>query len=303
MTRRAPVVDRDAERAEWLEWRREGIGATDIAGVAGISPWATPWSVWAEKTRRVPLDRDTPTVEQDFGLRAEPMLAPWFAELTGYLARRWQHRAHHRDWRTARATLDALVYRTRRSAAPIGVLELKTTDRQPDWTDDTFPLHYLAQVQWQLEVVDVDRAWLFALHGRRPAIYPVERSIDDGRWLLDLARRFWRDHVLTDTPPAADGHRATTEALQRMARIDGDVVDLDLDEYDLVRDVHAARAAVRAAEAALTEASNRLKARLGDGEIATVAGHVVATYARRHRRGYTVDPTSYRQLVVKALPS
>lgn len=303
--RRAPV-DPEQARAEWLEWRRQGIGATDVAGIVGLSPWASPYAVWADKTGRLPLDDGEPTVEQEFGLRAEAMLAPWFQDLTGYLARRWQHRAVHRDWRKARATLDALVYRTRRSAAPLGPLELKTTDRQRDWTLDdggTFPAHYAVQVQWQLEVTDLDRAWLFALHGRRPVIYLIARNVDDGRWLLDVARRFWRDHVEADVPPPADGHRATTEALQRVERIAGDVVELDLDEYPLVAEVLDARAAARAAEARLTEASNRLKARLGDGEIATVAGHVVATYATRHRRGYTVDPTTFRALVVKAPPS
>lgn len=196
MTRRAPV-----DRAGWLEWRRQGLGATDVVAIVGLSRWATPFSVWAEKTGRTPIDDTVPSVEAEFGLRAEAMLAPWFGELTGYFARKWQHRAHHREWRVGRATLDALVFRTRRSAAPLGPLELKTTDRQPDWTAETFPLDYMAQIQWQMEVTDTDRAWLFALHGRRPVIYPVERDLDDGAWLLDAARRFWRDHVEGDRPP------------------------------------------------------------------------------------------------------
>ena len=36
------------ERTDWLAWRRKGIGASDIAGILGISPWASPWSVWAD---------------------------------------------------------------------------------------------------------------------------------------------------------------------------------------------------------------------------------------------------------------
>lgn len=38
-----------AERAEWLQWRRGGLGGSDIAGVLGLSPWSSPWSVWADK--------------------------------------------------------------------------------------------------------------------------------------------------------------------------------------------------------------------------------------------------------------
>ncbi len=296
MTRRAPV-----DRAEWLQWRRAGLGATDVVAIVGLSRWATPYSVWAEKTGRVDIDDTTPSAEAEFGLRAEQMLAPWFEELTGYYARKWQHRAHHRDWRVGRATLDALVFRTKRSAAPLGPLELKTTDRQRDWTEDTFPLDYLAQVQWQMEVTDTDRAWLFALHGRRPRIYPIDRDLADGAWLLDAARRFWRDHVEADIAPPA--HTApmhvTTETLARLHRIEGDAVELDGGELDLVRRVLATREHARFAGKQAEAAANELKARLGDGEIATYLGQPVATYLRRHRKGYTVDPTEYRQLDIR----
>lgn len=289
------------DRAQWLAWRRQGIGASDIAAILGLSPWATPFSVWAEKSGRVPIDDSAPTVEQEFGLRAEAMLAPWFEELTGYYARKWQHRAHHRDWRIARATLDALVFRTKRSAAPLGVLEIKTTDRQRDWTDETMPLHYVAQVQYQMEVTDTDRAWLFALHGRRPRIYPIDRDLADGAWLLDAARRFWRDHVEGDRPPPAHvaPMHVTTETLARLHRIEGDAVELDGGELDLVRRVLATREHARTAGKQAEAAANELKARLGDGEIATYLGQPVATYLRRHRKGYTVDPTTYRQLDIR----
>ena len=36
-------------REEWLEWRRGGLGGSDVAGVLGVSPWATPFSVWWSK--------------------------------------------------------------------------------------------------------------------------------------------------------------------------------------------------------------------------------------------------------------
>lgn len=35
----------DDERSEWLDWRRGGIGASDVAALCGMSPWASPMSV------------------------------------------------------------------------------------------------------------------------------------------------------------------------------------------------------------------------------------------------------------------
>lgn len=38
---------------EWLQWRREGIGASDAPIIMGVSPWKTPYQLWEIKTGRV----------------------------------------------------------------------------------------------------------------------------------------------------------------------------------------------------------------------------------------------------------
>ena len=280
------------DRAAWLEWRRGGIGSSDIAAIVGLSPWATPYAVWAEKTGRHTADQGDDVV-QEFGRRAEPMIAPWFGEVTGYRARKWQHQAVHRKWPVARATLDALVFRAPRSAAPIGVLELKTSGWQRDW--DELPDQYQCQVQWQLEVMDLDRGWVAALHGRRLAVYPVDRNPEDGAWLIDQARRFWRDHVQADVPPAVDGHWATTQALAGLRRTEGAEADIT-DTLPTIQQLARARGDARAAKARQTELENEVKAALGDGEIGLIHGQPACTYLTRQRKGYTVEPTSYRAL-------
>ncbi|WP_075881904.1 YqaJ viral recombinase family protein [Vreelandella massiliensis] len=35
---------------DWLDWRQEGITATDAVVLAGISPYKSKWQLWAEKT-------------------------------------------------------------------------------------------------------------------------------------------------------------------------------------------------------------------------------------------------------------
>lgn len=282
------------DRAEWLEWRRGGIGSSDISAVIGLNPWATRYSIWADKTGRTPID-DNDNEVLEFGRRAEAMIGPWFTELTGLLCRKWQHRAQHRTWKPGRATLDALVYRTRRSAAPTGLLEMKTTGWQKDW--DEIPAQYDAQIQWQLEVTDLDRAWLAALHGRRLQIYPIERRGEDGAWLLEQARQFWADHVIADIAPNVDGHWATTAALAGLRRTDAAETDIT-DLLDTIRRYKHAQAEASAAKKHADQLANEIKAALGDGEIGTVHGIPAATYLTRHRKGYTVDPTSYRALQI-----
>ena len=44
---------RDMTREQWLEERRKGIGGSDAAAIAGLSPWKSPVAVWLEKTGQV----------------------------------------------------------------------------------------------------------------------------------------------------------------------------------------------------------------------------------------------------------
>lgn len=38
---------------EWLEWRSQGVTATDIPVILGLSPYKTVWQLWAEKVGRL----------------------------------------------------------------------------------------------------------------------------------------------------------------------------------------------------------------------------------------------------------
>lgn len=74
-----PLVIVCKDRAEWLEARRDGLGASDAAAVLGISPWKTNVQLWEEKCRLVqPEDiGDKPAVQ--YGNDAEPLLRQFFA--------------------------------------------------------------------------------------------------------------------------------------------------------------------------------------------------------------------------------
>ena len=74
-----PLVVICKDRAEWLEARKDGLGASDAAAVLGISPWKTNVQLWEEKTGLVvPEDiGDNPRVK--YGNDAEPLLRIFFA--------------------------------------------------------------------------------------------------------------------------------------------------------------------------------------------------------------------------------
>ena len=120
----ATAVDVDpADRSAWLDWRRGGIGASDIAGILGISPWASPFSVWADKVGVLP--EEEPSTVMKAGRWLERGVAPWFADETGFDVAGEQTACQHSSDPIARCTLDGAVFTAAEHEAPDGGLEIK----------------------------------------------------------------------------------------------------------------------------------------------------------------------------------
>ena len=58
------ISTKDMPREEWLEYRRLGIGGSDAGAIIGMNPYATPYSVWADKTGRLPEKEDNEAMRQ-----------------------------------------------------------------------------------------------------------------------------------------------------------------------------------------------------------------------------------------------
>ena len=87
---------------------------------------------------------------------------------------------------------------------------------------------------------------------------------------------FWHSHVLAGVPPPTDGTEATTRAL---AAVYADVTlgcSVEV-PYGLVDVWRSASDAARAAKVHEKEASNRLRAALGDAEEGTVDGRRIVS--------------------------
>ena len=37
------------DREQWLQWRKKGIGASDIPIIMGMTSWSSPTQLWREK--------------------------------------------------------------------------------------------------------------------------------------------------------------------------------------------------------------------------------------------------------------
>jgi len=263
------------DRDDWLEWRRGGLGASDIAALMGISPWASPWSVWADKCGLLP-----PEPENEYmaaGRWLERAIGPWFEDVTGLHVFAEQTRSEHRENEWARATPDGFVAEAYPPAPDdvvdaeiiLGSFEVKVTGPGKRW--DPIPPYYQAQGQWQMYVTDLPKTFFAVLHGRRLEVYELDRDPADIEFMVERAECFWRDHVLAGVPPATDASDATTRAIAAVYpdAAPGESVELS---GSLVDQWRTAKGDLSVAQLVEKHISNELRATLADAEEGTVDG-------------------------------
>ena len=199
------------DRESWLAGRGKSIGASEAAAAIGMSPFESPYELWARKTGRVPAKDLSGNSAVEYGNRLEPALRTLFqAEHPEFELDYHQFDVlyqHERPWMTA--TLDGELIDVEDGTK--GILEIKTSSvsKKAQWDAwrDAIPTHYMCQVCQQLYVTGWDFVVLYAklkkLNGDSELReYRIERREheEDIRWLVSEIDKFW-ELVKTGTPP------------------------------------------------------------------------------------------------------
>lgn len=219
---RAPMVIVDLEQGSdaWLEWRKEGIGASEAPTVMGENPWQTPAQLWAQRVGLTPEPdfsgnphvqrgrtnegRARELFEKDFGEFAVPLLG------------------EHPEVPYIRASFDGILS----TGAP---LEIKCpaenrleqvrlfAQHREGMTD---PLvqgdlnemgmgHYYGQLQQQALVADSEGAFLYVYDAQEDIGYGfwVAADVDYQQRLIEALHAFWgcvQDQVEPELDPVRD---------------------------------------------------------------------------------------------------
>lgn len=293
-------------RQEWLQWRRQGVGASDVAGILGISPWASAWSVWADKVGVMPEQPENEYMEA--GRWLEQAIGPWFTHKTGLHVAGEQTQTAHPDHPTHRATLDGLVFARHQriyidggttdpefahlgfgshtlTDDPLGLLEIKTARAGKKW--EFVPPHYQTQGQWQMHVTGLDKVWFAVLMGRRLDIHEMERNQAEINMMVERVDRFWSGHVKQGIPPRVDGSNATTNALRDYyddTYTTTDYIEADSKTADIVFDWKVAKANSKTAEKAEKELANAVRAALGNATELVRHDQLIASWRPQTQR-------------------
>ena len=248
-------------KEEWLTLRRQlGVGGSDASAVIGFNPYKSAYTLWAEKTGRIPEFEGNLITE--VGSYLEEFVAKLFERETGKKVRRKNRMLINSDYPWAFADVDRLVVGEK------ALLEIKTTNSFPimkQVRSGEFPEQYYAQVVHYLAVSGLEKAYLAVLIGCRDfKIFELERDENEIAALMGAEEEFWHGYVKNDTPPPADGAESTSETLTAIYPESNDnTVNLmayenDLKQYmtytSLIKDVEKQR----------DEVANRIKAFLGE---------------------------------------
>lgn len=296
------VCDAPPLSDEWFEARRQGITATDMAKILGLSDYGNAVSVWMDKRGEW---------TEEAGEAAE-----WGHELEPVVAKVWCRRndTHYvkpeilakRGTPWLRASLDGIV-----SRCPAGLtdkayscgLEVKTRSAFVTglWRDD-MPDDVLAQVAHQRIVTGLGHihvACLFGGQKMREYLYPRDPDLE--AFLLAEATRVWQ-HVLDGTQPTADPNALLTKVLNVLFANREGVLEIT-DEPTQDRAVAAielyetSRLAEKAAKTGRERAKAVLVQMLAEKEVALIGDSPAWTYRARvdGARVLAIQPT-YRAL-------
>lgn len=286
-------------RDEWLEARRRGIGASDLAGLLGLSPWTNPYRIYLSKTQPCPLSE---IKKQDprlwWGLLLEDDMAEMYEAETGDALDMPPGKVlRSRQWPWLLASLD----RVRVVNGELLPVELKTSVWEGDWGEegsDDIPLHYIVQAQGQMAVTGarVCEVAVF-LNNDEFRRYTVKRNPLIIGNLVETARCFIAEHVEPLRPPEPTWTDARTQKI--IARLHGVQVTKTLDwsqRPDLIERSREMARMTRDINAAIKR-RDALKASLlmemGDASFALLGEAGKLERRLIHRRGYEVKETEY----------
>ncbi len=191
-----PIIIRPKNHEEWLKAREEGIGASEVAGILGLSPWETPFSLWLRKTHQCPPVEENDAMRR--GHYLEDAVVQWWMHETGETVIKasaadiiYVHPEHP----YMRVTPDRIVKGRKK------IIEVKSTAIQ---MGETIPDYYLAQVQYQMYVTGIHQAELIYIQGGLTfGRFIVEYDEEFAEFIAEKVTEFWNENVLGGKEPDA----------------------------------------------------------------------------------------------------
>lgn len=181
---------------EWLEMRKNYVGASDAPAIMGVSPWATPYQKWEEKLGL--NDKEKNQWIKDKGHQLEEPARMAFEKMTGLLTD--PDVKIHPSINYMMASIDGVDVEGK------AIVEIKYTGKEDHNIAQAgkVPEKYFPQLQHQLEVCGLDMAYYFSFDGQTGVIVKVFRDEKYIKELLQKEKEFWECVQELKEPPLTE---------------------------------------------------------------------------------------------------
>ena len=271
-----PIILKPKSHAEWLKMREDGIGASEVAAVIGLSPWDSPFSLWLKKTGQVPPTEET--VAMHLGHLLEPVIAQLWEEETGWKvikssAKDIIYQDPEHPWRKVTPDRLAQEVNPKTGRKSKCLLEFKSTSQ--DFDPEDLPPYYVAQCQYQMHVTGIHVDYLCWLtNGRYYNHARLEYDKEFAEFIVSRVDEFYLENVKGNKEPelisVADwDYKGSTPDTAIEADSDA-IVDIGM-----LREVNTSIAELEAKQEQLKD---KLKLYMGENEAITFGGSILATW-------------------------
>jgi len=260
------------------ELRSQGIGASDVAPLLGLSKYKTPLELWMEKTgKKEPFAGNELTRA---GTKLEKVVVEYFEEESGHRVIKKtadDYLVIHPDHDYIRCHPDREYYL---KSGGRGVLECKT-GYYKSVEKGSLPLDWYTQNQYQLGILGYDTgsiAWMTFSFG--PAFDWEEFAFDPVLFdhILNEAGQFWINHVLKDIPPAAINSEDTLKMFPE--HVTGKRLEASDELFTSYLQILQTKEQIKALEADLDQLTEPIKMAMGDAESVYYNGEAILTWKK-----------------------
>lgn len=272
------TVIRPKDRNEWLEYRKSGIGSSEVATIVGLNPFETPYQLWRRK-----VGLDTPKMET-FAMKAghylEDAVSQFWQDETGRevikrSAGDWLVRSNEKPFMQVSPDRTYWLAGETHNNSNKGILECKTTQRQVD--PDDLPKHWFCQVQYLLGVSELTQgslAWLTM--GREFGYKDIALVPDFFQWLSEETERFYIDNIKGMQEPSAVN---VADILLKYNRHQaGKIIEVDDEIFKAYEDLKEVKKEIDALTERKEAYEEKIKMAFTDAEAISYGGETIATW-------------------------
>lgn len=263
------VSTEDMIHDDWLEYRKRGIGGSDVAAIVGLSRFKSAFSVYLDKIGELPPLEDNPKMKA--GRILEPVVADWFTTETGIKCQEQKWIFQHAEHPFMLANIDRWI------PGENAGLEIKNTSEycRNDWFEgntEIIPTEYQLQANHYMAVTNADRWYVAVLIGGWDFQWRIiERDEKLIKSLITIEKNFWENHIQAKVPPQVG---AQDTDMMNFMYPSSTSTSLAISEvyYDLIKSLLDTKKALETAKEAHEDVKNRVKQIMGENELATWQG-------------------------------